>query len=313
MILSASRRTDIPNYYAQWFLRRIEEGTCCVRSPMNPHQVSRIDLSPRVVDCIVFWTKNPAGLTPHLMKLRAYSYYFQFTLTGYGRDIEPNLPDKRRILIPAFQELSEKIGKERVIWRYDPIFLNEKYTAEYHLKAFGEIADRLAAYTGKVVISFVDMYAKIRRSAAACSIRETGRDDMLWLSGEMARIAERHGLRIESCAEQAEFLDQAIGHGSCVDRKLIERLTGCRLTGGKDRNQRKECGCLEGVDLGAYNTCLNGCKYCYANFSHEKAAENAGRCRVDSPFLCGELGPEDRVTDRAVRSMKDNQTSFLEE
>ncbi len=310
MILSASRRTDIPNYYAQWFLGRIEEGFCCVRSPMNPHQISRIDLSPQVVDCIVFWSKNPTALIPHLEKLREYTYYFQFTLTGYGRDIEPNLPDKRQTLIPAFRELSEKIGKERVIWRYDPIFLNKKYTADYHLKAFGEIADRLAAYTERVVVSFVDMYAKIRRGAAACAIRETDRGDMLRLSGEMARIAESHCLRIESCAEQADLLDQGIRQGSCVDRELIEKLTGCRLTGAKDKNQRKECGCLESVDLGAYNTCLNGCKYCYANFSYEKAVENAGRCRVEAPLLCGEIGPEDKVTDRAVKSLKDNQLSF---
>ncbi len=189
MILSASRRTDIPNYYADWFMGRIREGYCCVRNPMNPRQVSRIDLAPQAVDCIVFWTKNPAGLLPRLKELRDYTYYFQFTLTGYGRDIEPNLPDKREKLIPAFRELSEKIGKERVIWRYDPIFVNEKYTVSYHLKAFEEIADRLAGYTEQVVISFVDLYAKIRKNAAAHSIRDTGEGDMMRLAGEMARIA----------------------------------------------------------------------------------------------------------------------------
>lgn len=313
MILSVSRRTDIPNYYAEWFMGRIREGFCYVRNPMNPHQISRIDLSPQVVDCIVFWTKNPASMMPYLEELRDYIYYFQFTLTGYGRDIEPKLPDKRKELIPTFRELSERIGKERVIWRYDPIFLNEKYTAEYHRKAFAEIADRLEGYTERVVVSFVDIYAKIRRNAAAYSIRETTESDMFSLAGEMARIAADHHLRIESCAEQAELLQElGIRHGSCIDRSLIERLLGCRLIGGKDRNQRKECGCFESVEIGTYNTCLNGCKYCYANFSEEKVVESLKLYRADSPLLCGDIGPEDRITDRAVKSLKDGQLCLPE-
>lgn len=123
MILSVSRRTDIPNYYSEWFLNRIREGFLYVRNPMNPRQISRIDLSPETTDCIVFWTKNPAPMLDRLEELKDYAYYFQFTLTGYGRDVEPNLPDKRKVLIPVFRALSEKIGKEKVIWRYDPIFL----------------------------------------------------------------------------------------------------------------------------------------------------------------------------------------------
>lgn len=312
MILSASRRTDIPNYYGEWFMGRLREGFCYVRNPMNPHQVSRIDLSPRVVDCIVFWTKNPANMIRHLEELRDYTCYFQFTLTGYGRDIEPNLPDKRKELIPTFQELSERIGKERVIWRYDPIFLNEKYTADYHLKAFAEIADKLAAYTERVVVSFVDMYAKIRRNAKAYSIRETAEDDIIPLARALAQIAADHHLQIESCAEQIELQELGIRHGSCIDRELIERLLGCRLAGGKDQNQRRECGCLESVEVGAYNTCLNGCKYCYANFSDERVAENVKLYCVDSPMLCGSIGPEDKVTDRPVKSLKDGQISLGE-
>lgn len=139
MILSASRRTDIPNYYMDWFLHRVQEGFVYVRNPINPHQISRISLSPSVVDCIVFWTKNPENMLPHLGELAAYPYYVQFTLTSYGRDIEPNLPDKKNRLIPTFQALSSKIGKERVVWRYDPIFLNQRYTVSYHLAAFRKL------------------------------------------------------------------------------------------------------------------------------------------------------------------------------
>jgi len=310
MILSVSRRTDIPNYYAEWFIGRIREGFCYARNPMNPHQVSRIDISSQVVDCIVFWTKNPANMMKYLEELRDYTYYFQFTLTGYGRDIEPNLPDKRKELIPTFQELSKRIGRERVVWRYDPIFLNEKYTEDYHLKAFGEIADKLAGYTERVVVSFVDMYAKIRRNAAAHSIRETAEGDMIRLAREMARIAADHHLLIESCAEQIDLGDLGIRHGSCIDRGLIERLLGCGLDGGKDRNQRKECGCFESVEVGTYNTCLSGCKYCYANFSDGKVEENVKLYSVDSPLLCGNIGAGDRITNRAVSALKRPEADY---
>ena len=161
MILSVSRRTDIPNYYPEWFFNRIRDGRAYVRNPMNPRQVSDVPLAPEVVDCIVFWTKNPARMIERLDELSAYNYYFQFTLTGYGRDMERGVPHKKEKMIPLFRELSQKIGKERVIWRYDPIIVNDRYTAKYHIRAFGQIAEALDGFTEKVVISFVDIYYMI--------------------------------------------------------------------------------------------------------------------------------------------------------
>ena len=131
MIISASRRTDIPSYYSEWFMNRIKEGFLYVRTPMNVHQVSKISLSPDVVDGIVFWTKNPAPMMDKLDLLSDYAYYFQFTVNSYARDIEPNIPNKNDTIIPLFKKLSNRIGKDRVIWRYDPILLTEKYTIEY--------------------------------------------------------------------------------------------------------------------------------------------------------------------------------------
>lgn len=157
MILSVSRRTDIPNYYSEWFYNRIKEGFLYVRNPMNAHQISEIKITPDVVDCIVFWTKNPLPMMKRLNEIKDYNYYFQFTLTGYGNDVEVNLPNKKTEMIPVFQELSEKIGKQKVIWRYDPIFFSDRYTKEYHLKAFKSIAEALSGYTEKCVISFVDI------------------------------------------------------------------------------------------------------------------------------------------------------------
>lgn len=312
MILSVSRRTDVPNYYSDWFINRLKEGFLYVRNPMNTHQISRINLSPEVIDCIVFWTKNPANMLGKLEYLQDYAYYFQFTLTGYGRDIEPNLPDKRKELIPAFQKLSEKIGKEKVIWRYDPILLSDKYTADYHLRAFEEIAGNLAGYTEKAVISFVDLYEKTWRNTRGLGIRLVTEKEMMGLAAEMAQIASKYNLEIESCAEQWDFQKVGIQRGSCIDKKLIERIIGCRLTGQKDKNQRKECGCFESVEVGAYNTCLNGCRYCYANFSDEKVKENIKLYSQDAPLLCGNIGPDDKITDRKMKSLKNIQLSFFE-
>lgn len=310
MILSVSRRTDIPGYYAEWFLRRLEEGFLYVRNPMNAHQISRIDLSPEVVDCIVFWTKNPADMMTQLERLWDYLYYFQFTLTSYGRETEPGLPDKKELL-STFRRLSEKIGKEKVIWRYDPIFLSGKYTVDYHLEAFGKMADALAGYTERVVISFIDLYAKTQRNMAGLGMREMTEEDMFSLAAGIAKTAAEHHLSVESCAEQIPLQDFGIRHGSCIDKALIERLTGCTLAGTKDKNQRKECGCLESVEVGTYHTCLNGCKYCYANFQDAKVRENAKLYDVDSPLLCGNIGPEDRITVRKVRTLKDGQIDLF--
>lgn len=311
MILSVSRRTDIPNYYADWFINRIKEGFLYVRNPMNKHQISRIDLSPELVDCIVFWTKNPENLMNKLECLNDYVYYFQFTLTGYGKDIEPNLPNKREKLILTFKTLSEKIGKEKVIWRYDPIIINERYTTAYHLKAFEEIASSLSTYTEKVVISFVDLYAKTKRNTKELDIKQLTDFEKINLASQMVEIASKYNLTIESCAEQIDLSKVGIQKGCCVDKKLIERILGCNVNGEKDKNQREECGCLESVEVGAYNTCLNGCKYCYANFNSDKVRENVKLYNYDSPLLCGNIDSDDNITNRKVKSLKDTQMSFL--
>lgn len=312
MILSVSRRTDIPNYYSDWFINRIKEGFLYVRNPMNAHQISRIDLSPDVVDCIVFWTKNPANMIEKLEHLKNYVYYFQFTLTGYGKDVEPNLPDKREELIPTFKRLSQKIGKEKVIWRYDPILISKRYTTDYHLKAFEEIASNLADYTEKVIISFVDFYSKTQRNAREIDIRQMTNEEMVSIAGKMAQIASKYNLIIETCAEQINLQEAGIQHGSCIDKKLIERILGCKLIVEKDKNQREECGCFESVEVGAYNTCLNGCKYCYANFNDNKVKDNVKLYDRDSALLCGNITSDDRITDRKVKSLKDTQISFFE-
>lgn len=304
MILSVSRRTDIPNYYSEWFLNRIKEGYLYVRNPMNYHQVSKINLSSDVVDCIVFWTKNPEPMIDKLEQLKDYKYYFQFTLTGYGNDIESLVPHKRERMIPVFQRLAQAIGKEKVVWRYDPIVFTKSYSEEYHLKAFNEIANKLNGYTHRVIISFMDFYTKTKKNMKGIPIIEKEEYQLLEFSSKLAQVARNNGMEIEACAESIDLSSCGIKRGSCVDKELIEKIVGYSIKAKKDKNQRNECGCVESIDIGTYNTCLNGCKYCYANYSEESVRANITLYNAHSPILCGEITGEDKITERVIKSLK---------
>lgn len=310
MILSVSRRTDIPNYYSEWFLNRIKEGYLYVRNPMNAHQVSKIILSPEVVDCIVFWTKNPEPMLSRLDELDAYQYYFQFTLTGFGNDVEYNVPHKKEVMIPVFRKLSHKIGSEKVIWRYDPIIFTEKYSPEYHLKAFEQIAGELRGYTSKCVISFVDIYMKNRKNMKALNSFFLTENELTAFAKEVASIAGNHDIKAATCAETIDLSFCGIEHNCCIDKELIEKMIGCKIQADKDKNQRKECGCIESIEIGTYNTCKNGCQYCYANHNRESVLETCKLYDVNSPLLCGEITENDKITERKVKSLKEKQLTI---
>ncbi len=310
MILSVSRRTDIPNYYFEWFCNRVREGYLYVRNPMNERQISYIDLSPEVVDCIVFWTKNPEAMMGRLSAIEKYPYYIQFTLTGYGRDVEPGLPDKQTVLLERFRKLSCMIGKKRVIWRYDPILFNPIYTPDYHRKAFAAIAGKLEGYTERVVISFVDSYAKIRKNMASLKAGYLPEGELRKFAMQLAAMGREHGMIVESCAEAIDLQEEGIRHGSCIDSRLIEEIIGGRILAGKDKNQRKECGCVESIEVGTYNTCKNGCRYCYANLSESAVRSYTDKYDPYAPLLCGEIRADDKVTMRKMKSVIDGQLSI---
>ena len=307
MILSVSRRTDIPCYYSEWFFNRIKEGFAYVRNPMNEHQVSEINITPEVVDCIVFWTKNPQPMLTRLEELKDYDYYFQFTLTGYGKDVECNIPHKKEKMLPIFQELSQKIGSKKVIWRYDPIIFTKKYTPEYHLKAFEQIATALNGYTQKCVISFVDTYAKTQKNMELLGAYDLSKSELMVFAKKLSEIADQNQMTMGSCAEDIDLAECGIVYNSCIDKVLIEDIIGCRLKVSKDKNQRSECGCVESVEIGTYNTCRNACKYCYANHSEESVRKNCSKYDSKSPILCGVLEEKDKITVRKVTSLKERQ------
>ena len=301
MIISASRRTDIPAYYADWFFQRLQERYALVRNPMNLRHVSRVDLSPEAVDGIVLWTKDPSPMLDKMDMLKDYSYYFQFTLTAYDTDVEANLPPEP-VLADVFQKLSDSIGPERVIWRYDPILLNPRYTEEYHLRGFEWLTRRLAGYTEKCIISFIDFYPKIAAAAKKLGIAPVPDDQKRRLAKSLSEIAFAHGLGIGTCAEAINLSDLDIGHARCIDDRLLSRIAGRPVSARKDRNQRPACGCAESVDIGAYNTCPHGCRYCYANHSAAAAAKNRAVYDADAPLLCSRLEEGDNVYERPVKS-----------
>ena len=312
MILSVSRRTDIPNYYSEWFYNRIKEGFLYVRNPMNFHQISEIKITPNVVDCIVFWTKNPLPMMERLNELKEYNYYFQFTLTGYGKVVEANLPNKKETVIPVFQDLSKKIGKEKVIWRYDPIFFSDRYTPEYHLKAFRSIAEALNGFANKCVISFVDIYPKNKKNMEGLSNYDLNDNDIRLFSKELSKIANENDIKIGSCAEKIDLSECGIVHNCCIDKELIEKIVGCKMRVGKDKNQRVECGCIESVEVGAYNTCKNGCVYCYANYSAKSVESNYLKYDPTSPLLCGRIEDGDKISLRKIGSLREIQLSIFD-
>lgn len=312
MIISASRRTDIPTYYSDWLYNRIKDGFVYVRNPMNIHQISKVSLSPDVIDGIVFWTKNPRPMMDRLDLLKDYMYYFQFTVNSYAQDIESNIPNKNDVIIPTFQELSKLIGPERVIWRYDPILLSQKYSIEYHVHYFEEIAKRLSDYTSKCVISFVDLYRNTQNNTKDLGLLPLEAKTMYEIARRLVEIASKHNIVIESCAEKVNLEQFGIEHGHCVDCDLFEKLLGYKLDLTKDKNQREECGCMASIDIGMYNTCRNGCKYCYANYSSNTVSKLSAAHDPCSPLISGVVGEDDIIKDRVVKSCKDCQIRMFE-
>ena len=303
MIVSVSRRTDIPAFYSEWFFNRLKEGFVYVVNPMNLKQVSKINLNPETVDCFVFWTKNAGPMLDRLNELRDYKYYFQYTITPYGKDVEEGIFNKKEI-INSFKKLSETIGKERVILRYDPILLNSKYTIDYHCKAFERLCKILHNYTYKCVISFIDLYKKTERNTRGLNLIDMTTDNIKEISKKLSIIAYKYGIVLETCSEGYDLREFGIKKGKCIDDELISKITGYELNVKKDNTQRDGCGCVKSVDIGQYNTCRHHCLYCYANFNYGQVEENFKLHNAKKPLLVGEIRKDAKITIRDMKSVK---------
>lgn len=305
MILSVSRRTDIPAFYSEWFMERLRQKYVLVRNPFNAHSISRIPLTPDNVDTIVFWTKNSKPIHRYLDEIDelGYKYYFQYTITPYKNDLEEKVQDKKEI-VETFKKLSEKIGSEKVILRYDPVILSDNYTIDFHKKAFARLCDLLAPYTKKIIFSFLDDYKKISKNIKQLNIKEISEEEMYIMAEYFADTAKNYNLKIESCAEQIDLERFGINHGKCIDDELIEKITGYKISAGKD-NQRNACGCVKCIDIGEYNTCMHKCLYCYANINKDAAFKNYKLHDKKSPLLIGYVDEiKDKITDRNIKDTK---------
>ncbi|WP_307720913.1 DUF1848 domain-containing protein [Caldicellulosiruptor changbaiensis] len=296
VIISASRRTDIPAFYGDWFINRIKEGFAMYRNPMRLTQVFAVSLHPKDVDAIVFWTKNPKNFLDKLKYLEEYTYYFQFTITPYGKDIEPGIPSKDEV-IETFIELSNMIGKKRVIWRYDPIIITDKMDLEYHKEKFEELCEKLSPYTQKCIISYVDFYSKAVDELNRINAKDLAAEELYNLFGAMGSIGKKYNLSVETCAEDLPVEQLGLKKAHCVDGELILQLKREKdpywtASFKKDKNQRQVCGCVQSIDLGIFNTCKHFCTYCYANFSRNSILKNAEKYDVNSPLLCSRLDLE---------------------
>ena len=310
MIISASRRTDILSYYSEWFFNRIKEKFVYVRNPMNIRQVNIINLDPEVVDCIVFWSKNPKPMIDKLDLLKDYKFYFQFTLTPYEQDVEIKLPPKLEI-IETFKKLSDMISPQKIIWRYDPILINKKYNTVYHIDKFEKMASVLKGYTEKVTFSFIDFYKKIAENIKLLEITEISTEEKNIIAQSFSEIARNNNFLIDTCAEDIDLSRYGITHARCIDDRLISKITGENLLVEKDKNQRLECGCVKSIDIGEYNSCSNGCVYCYANYSDNIVEKNNKKHIQSLPLLVGDICFDDIVKERKVTSEKTLQNELF--
>ena len=306
MLVSASRRTDIPAFYAAWMMGRIREGYCLVQNPFSARSFSRVSLSPQDAELIVFWTKNPLPLMPFLDELdaRGYAYCFSFTLTPYGRDVEPNLPEESARL-DAFAALSALLGPERVDWRCDPILLTPDHPPSWHEDQFGRLASVLAPLTTRCIFSFADPYRHL--GGRVVPMRE---DDMRDVAARLSRVSAAHALTLCTCCEHLDLSAFGVSHAACVDPARIGRILGCPVAPGPDKGQRPGCGCAQSVDIGAYSTCPGGCTYCYATHSQALARTRWASHDPALPALSGPL-PQGAVFNvRAMPSVRQAQTTL---
>ena len=310
MIINTGQRTDIPAFYAEWFANRLKEGFVCVRNPYDPDQVSRYRLDPSVVDVIGFCTKNPAPMFPYMDLLKDYGQYWFVTITPYGRDIEPNVPDKH-VLLEDFKKLSEMVGINSIGWRYDPIFMSDKYTMEYHLRSFEKMARELEGYTETVVISFIDLYEKVKVNFP--EVKEVDQMQRLELGKEIIRIAGEHGMTVKPCAEGNELAVYGADCGGCMRISDYEKAIGHKLEVPPFKGARDICSCYLSCDIGAYNTCRHLCRYCYANANPDKVMQRSRMHDPASPFLIGNYRENDRIHDVVQKSWISRQASLFDD
>lgn len=306
MIIQTGNRTDIPAFYSQWFTNRLREGFALARNPFNPVSVTRYRLDPSVVDLIVFCTKNPGSLLRQgdWDLLNRYHQYWFVTITPYGKDIEPNVPEKTEVM-ESFRSLSRIVGADCMCWRYDPILIDEAWTVERHIRQFSAMCRKLEGSTHTCVISFIDLYEKVRRNFPQA--RTVPFETQMDLTASLVKIAARHGMVIKPCGEDKRLAITGADCSGCMTQKTFEKAIGQNINLPPNPNNRKECACYITNDIGQYNTCGHLCRYCYANADAGTVRRNMKMHDPESPLLVGLPRPEDRIHDARQESWIDPQ------
>ena len=301
MIINTGARTDTAQYYARWLLTRFREGFVYVRNPLFPEKVSRYVLDPAVVDCVVFCSKNYAPLLGGLHEIRdRYNTYFHFTITAYGTDVEPGVPSVPDA-VETLLDLERQVGAKRICWRYDPVFLTSTYTIGRHLETFAWMAERLAGHVDRCIFSFVEVYRKLERNFPNIIIPSL--EDRDELARGLASIAHAWHIPIQTCGNNGDWSRYGIAGSACTTLSMLGAANGVEFRALRHKGQRPGCGCFESRDIGCYDSCPNGCRYCYANRSPELARRNYRELHdPESPILLGRLRETDEITEAAQRT-----------
>ena len=291
MILNVSGRTDVVAFYTPWFIKRYEEGFLDVRNPFYKKLVNRIYFKD--VDCIVFCTKNPTPIISYLDKIKE-PIIFHVTLTPYKRDLEPNVPPKG-VIIDSIKRISEKVGIDNIYVRYDPIIINDRYTIDYHIKAFDNLCRKLNGYVKHIIVSFVDNYKNVRNNSKVLNIKDLTEDDYSKIGLNFSKSATKNGMTVQTCAEKNDLHKYGFIKEDCVSHSLIFKVTGktCFKTW-----KERDCKCVAMVDVGEYNSCKHFCKYCYANFDEKIVNDNYLKHDINSSLLIGKLSDSDIIKER---------------
>ena len=300
MIINTGVRTDTVQYYTDWLLTRFKEGYVLSRNPLFPNKVTRYELTPDRVDTVVFCSKNYKPILPRLSEITdKFNTYFHYTITAYGKDIEPGVPSIEKSM-ETLIKLSEQVGAQRVAWRYDPVLLTKDYTIERHFEKFERMSKTLAPHIDRCIFSFVEMYKKLQANMPEIIMMSV--EDMDILAQGLGKIAAKYGMTIQTCGTNGDFTRYGIQQSGCMTLDILGNANGITFRNLKHKGMRQGCHCIETRDIGAYDTCMNGCKYCYANKNPQKAFENYKYHNPASPLLLGELKETDTVQQGAQKS-----------
>ena len=300
MIINTGSRTDTVQYYSEWLLKRFQEGFVYSRNPLFLNKVTKYELNPEVVDCVIFCSKNYEPILERLHEITdRFNTYFYYTITAYGKDIEPNVPSIEDS-IETLIKLSEIVGAKRIAWRYDPILLTEKYTKNRHYETFDYMSEKLSPYIDRCIFSFVEMYKKLKTNMPEIILLT--QEDKDEIAKNIGLIAKKNKILLQTCATLENYEKYNIIQSGCITAEILGTANGVTFSNIKHSGNRKGCRCMENRNIGDYDTCPNGCKYCYANQNPQIARKNYEKHNADSPLILGGLYPPDEISQSSQKS-----------